>query len=106
MVTVLADMRFSLWTELPWDDFAGRSCQPHTQIRTVELTASDNGDSPALPHPLDQLPPDKPIGTVTRDGAFDTRRCHIAILKYGGTAITSMRENGCRWHEDCPVAIA
>ncbi len=56
-------------------------------IRAVEFTSSDKGDSPVLPHLLDQIPPDEQIGTVTGDGAFDTRRCHSAILERGGTAI-------------------
>ena len=28
---------------------------------------------------LDQIPPDQEIGSVTADGAFDTRQCHDAI---------------------------
>ncbi len=57
-------------------------------IRAVEFTSSDKGDSPVLPHLLDQIPPDEQIGTVTGDGAFDTRRCHTAILERGGTAVS------------------
>ena len=34
-------------------------------IRAVEFTSSDKGDSPILPHLLDQIPPDEQIGTVT-----------------------------------------
>lgn len=49
-------------------------------ICAVEFISSDKGDSPVLPHLLDQIPPDEQIGTVTGDGAFDTRRCHTAIL--------------------------
>lgn len=75
-------------------------------IRAVEFTSSDKGDSPVLPHLLDQIPPDEQIGTVTGDGAFDTRRCHSAILERGGTAIIPTRKNGRRWREDCPAAKA
>lgn len=75
-------------------------------IRAVEFTSSDKGDSPVLPHLLDQIPPDEQIGTVTGDGAFDTRRCHSAILERGGTAIIPIRKNGRRWREDCPAARA
>ncbi len=75
-------------------------------IRAVEFTSSDKGDSPVLPHLLDQIPPDEQIGTVTGDGAFDTRRCHTAILERGGTAVIPIRKNGRRWRENCPAAKA
>lgn len=75
-------------------------------IRAVEFTSSDKGDSPVLPHLLDQIPADEQIGTVTGDGAFDTRRCHSAILERGGTAIIPIRKNGRRWRENCPAARA
>ena len=75
-------------------------------IRAVEFTSSREGDSPVLPDLLDQIPPDEQIGTVTGDGAFDTRRCHAAILERGGTAIIPIRKNGRRWKEDCPAARA
>jgi hypothetical protein len=75
-------------------------------IRAVEFTSSREGDSPILPDLLDQIPPDQPIGTVTGDGAFDTRRCHAAILDRGGNAIIPIRKNGRLWKEDCPAARA
>ena len=75
-------------------------------ILAVEFTSSREGDSPVLPDLLDQIPPDQEIGTVTGDGAFDTRRCHAAILARGGTAIIPIRKNGRLWKEDCPAAIA
>lgn len=75
-------------------------------ICAVEFTSSDKGDSPVLPHLLDQIPPDEQIGTVTGDGAFDTRRCHTAILQRGGSAVIPIRRNGRRWREDCPAAAA
>ncbi|MFA5537728.1 MAG: IS5 family transposase [Gemmobacter sp.] len=75
-------------------------------ICAVEFTSSNKGDSPILPHLLDQIPPDEQIGTVTGDGAFDTRRCHTAILDRGGTAIIPIRRNGRLWREDCPAARA
>lgn len=75
-------------------------------IRAVEFTSSREGDSPVLPDLLDQIPQDEQIGTVTGDGAFDTRRCHAAILKRGGVAVIPIRKNGRRWKEDCPAARA
>ena len=59
-----------------------------------------------LPDLLDQIPADEQVGTVTGDGAFDTRRCHTAIVDRGGTAIIPIRKNGRRWKEDCPAARA
>ena len=56
-------------------------------IRAVEFTPSREGDSPVLPDLLDQIPEDEQIGTVTGDGAFDTRRCHTAILEHEAKAI-------------------
>ncbi len=74
-------------------------------IRAVEFTSSREGDSPVLPDLLEQIPEDEEIGTATGDGAFDTRRCHSAILAHGGTAIIPIRRNGRLWNEDCPAAL-
>ena len=43
---------------------------------------------------------------MTGDGAFDTRRCHTAILDRGGAAAIPIRKNGRLWKEDCPAARA
>lgn len=75
-------------------------------IRAVEFTSSRDGDSPVLPDLLDQIPADEQIGTVTGDDAFDTRRCHSAILKRGDTAVIPIRKNGRFWKEDCSAARA
>jgi hypothetical protein len=75
-------------------------------IRAVEFTSSQTGDSPVLPDLLAQIPPDQPIGTVTADGAYDTRACHSAIAQRGATAIIPIRKNGRPWKEDGPAARA
>ena len=75
-------------------------------IRAVEFTPSREGDSPVLPDLLAQIPVDQPIGTVTGDGAYDTRTCHTAISDRGGTAVIPIRRNGRAWKEDCPAAKA
>ena len=77
-----------------------------SDIRAVEFTPSWEGDSPVLPDLLDQIPDDEGIGTVTADGAYDTRRCHSTIIARGGTAIIPIRKNGRPWKEDCPAARA
>ena len=56
------------------------------EIRAAEFTSSDVGDAPMLPELLDQIPPDQDIGSVTADGAFDTRKCHDAIAGRGAAA--------------------
>lgn len=75
-------------------------------IRAVEFTSSREGDGPELSDLLKQIPPEGLVGTVTGDGAFDTRRCHTAIVDRGGTAIIPIRKNGRLWKEDCPAARA
>lgn len=63
-----------------------------SDIRAVEFTPSREGDSPVQPDLLDQIPQHEDIGTVTADGAYDTRRCHSAIIVCGATAIIPVRK--------------
>lgn len=77
-----------------------------SDIRAVEFTPSSDGDSPLLPELLDQIPRDQPIATVTADGAYDTRRCHAAIIAREAAAIIPIRKNGRLWKEDRPAARA
>ena len=74
-----------------------------SDIRAVEFTSSRDGDSPVLPDLLGQIPEDEQIGTVTADGAYDTRRCHIAILAREASPIIPIRKNGRLWKDDCPA---
>jgi len=67
------------------------------EIRAAEFTTSDVGDAPMLPELLDQIPPDQEIGSVTADGAFDTRKCHDAIAARGAAAIIPPRKNAKPW---------
>jgi hypothetical protein len=62
------------------------------EIRAVEFASSDIGDAPMLPELPDQIPPDQQIGSVTADGACDTRKCHDAIADRGAAAVR--RGNG------------
>ena len=75
-----------------------------SDIRAVEFTPSRDGDSPVLPDLLGQIPEDEQIGTVTADGAYDTRRCHTAIIAREATPIIPIRKNGRLWKDDCPAA--
>ena len=75
-----------------------------SDVRAVEFTPSRDGDSPVLPELLDQVPQDEPIGTVTADGAYDTRRCHTAVLERDAVPIIPIRKNGRPWKDDGPAA--
>lgn len=77
-----------------------------SDIRAVEFTPSSDGFSPVLPELLAQIPEGEEIGTVAADGAYDTRRCHAAIIDRQATAIIPIRKNGRPWKEDRPAAIS
>ncbi len=77
-----------------------------SDIRAVEFTPSRDGNSLVLPDLLDQIPEGEPISTVTADGAYDTRRCHTAIIERRATAIIPIRKIGRPWKEDGPAALA
>lgn len=55
---------------------------------------SSAGDSPILPELLDQIPEVEEIGTVTADGAYDTRRCHTAIIDRQATQSSQSAKTG------------
>lgn len=46
----------------------------------MELTSARDGDSPVLPSLQDHISEADDVGTVTANGAYDTRRCHMAII--------------------------
>jgi hypothetical protein len=76
------------------------------EIRAIEVTGSRVGDGPMLPKLLEQIPLEEPIGTVTADGAYDTRTCHSAIAVRKATAVIPTRRNGRAWKETTPGAQA
>jgi hypothetical protein len=53
------------------------------EVRAVEITGSHIGDAPILPDLLSQIPAGAEIGSVTAEGAYDTRKCHDAIADRG-----------------------
>jgi hypothetical protein len=67
------------------------------EIRALEVTSSSIGDAPMLPDLLDQIPPDQEIGSVTGDGAYDTRKCHYAIAARNARAVIPPRKNAKLW---------
>ena len=76
------------------------------EIRAVEVTSSSIGDAPMLPDLLNQIPADEDLGSVTADGAFDTRKCHDAIAARNSHAVIPPRKNAKFWKADTPGAIA
>ena len=76
------------------------------EIRAIEVTSSSIGDAPMLPDLLNQIPPDQELGSVTADGAYDTRKCHDAIAARDAHAIIPPRKNAKLWKPDTPGARA
>jgi hypothetical protein len=76
------------------------------EVRAVEITGSNTVDAPMLPHLLNQIPPDQQIGSVTADGAYDTRKCHNAIADRGAAAVIAPRKNAQPWKPTTTGAIA
>lgn len=76
------------------------------EIRAIEVTSSSIGGAPMLPDLLNQIPPDQDIGSVTGDGAYDTRKCHDAIVARNANAVIPPRKNAKLWKPDTPGARA
>ena len=62
------------------------------EVRAVEVTGSNIGDAPTLAELLSQIPDDQKIGSVTADGAYNTRNCHYAIADRGANAVIPPRK--------------
>lgn len=75
------------------------------EVRAVEVTGSNIGDAPILPELLDQIAADEQIGSVTADGAYDTRKCHEAIAARGAAAVIPPRKNAKPWKPTSPGAV-
>ncbi len=76
------------------------------EVRAVEVTTNNIGDAPMLPELLDQIPPDQDIGSVTADGAYDTRKCHDAIAARDAHAMIPPRKNAKPWKPTSAGSIA
>ncbi|APG46599.1 transposase, IS4 family (plasmid) [Phaeobacter porticola] len=63
------------------------------EVRAAEVTTSNVGDAPMLPELLAQMPSDQDSGSVTADGAYDTRKCPDAIAARGAGAVIPPRKN-------------
>src|SRR6056297_2982748 len=76
------------------------------EVRAVEVTTGNVGDAPMLPELRNQIPPDQNIGSVTADGAYDTRKCYDAIAARNAHAVIPPRKNARPWKPTSPGAIA
>ena len=76
------------------------------EVRAVEVTTSNVGDAPMLPELLNQIPADQTIGSVTADGAYDTRKCHDVIAARNAHAVIPPRKNAKPWKPTSAGAIA
>lgn len=76
------------------------------EVRAVEVTGDNIGDAPVLPDLLDQIPADEEIGSVTADGAYDTRKCHAAIAARDAAAVILPRKNAKAWKPTSTGAVA
>lgn len=82
------------------------STKGHWEGRAVEITSNEVGDAPVLPRLLAQIPEDESIGSVTADGAYDTRRCHETNAARGAKAVIPPRKNAKQGNPISPGAIA
>jgi hypothetical protein len=76
------------------------------EIRAIEVTSSNVGDAPILPDLIGQIAPEQGIGSVTADGAYDTRKYHDTIAARKTHANILPRKNAKRWKPDTAVARA
>ena len=56
------------------------------EVPAIEVTRSSIKDAPILPALLNQIAPDREIGSVT--GACDARKCHAAIADRNAHAVS------------------
>lgn len=76
------------------------------EIRAVETTGNHIGDAPVLPDLWAQFPSNEEIGSMTADGAYDTRNRHNAIADRCAQAIIPPRRNAKPWKPTTAGAIA
>ncbi len=74
------------------------------EVRAVVVTGSHVGHVPVFADLPGQIVRDEAIGSVTADGAYDTRRCHDPIAKREAHAVIPPRRNTNPWRNDSPGA--
>lgn len=76
------------------------------EVRAVGTTESHIGDALVLPDLLNQIPAHEQIGSVTANGAYDTRKYHDAIADRGANAVIQPRKNAKPWKTVTAGAMA
>ena len=76
------------------------------EVRAVEITGNHIGDVPVLPDLLNQILAHEQIGSVTADGAYDTRKCQDANADRGANAVIPPRKNAEPWKTVTAGAVA
>lgn len=76
------------------------------EVRAVGVTSNNIGDASMLPELLNQIPRDQGIGSVTADAAYDTRKCHEAIIARDAHAVIPPRKNAKPCKSKSAAAIA
>ncbi len=76
------------------------------EIRAVEITSSNTAAAPILSELLAQKRPDHEIGSVTANGAYDTRKCHKATAARGAAAVVPPRQIARPWKPTGSGAVA
>ncbi len=63
------------------------------EVRAFVVISSTIAHTPMLPKLLNQIPSDQHIGSVTEDGAHDTRKCRKAIAAQDTHMVVPPRKN-------------
>jgi hypothetical protein len=75
-------------------------------IRAVEMTDHRQGDAAQMEELLSQLDPDVPLGSVSGDGAYDTRGFYRSVHARSAEVIVPPRRNGRPWKDRANFAQA
>lgn len=69
------------------------------QIRAIQLTTNNVGDSQVLGDLLNQIHQDELIDSVYTDGAYDTKDCRQVISDRQAYAVIPPRKNAKPWRD-------
>ncbi len=83
------------------------------EVRAVEITGSHIGDAPTPPNLLNQIPANEVIGSVTADGAYDTRKRHdviadrvlLSLSRSAKRQVVTERHRGCGGQKRVPESF-
>jgi len=76
------------------------------EVRTVEAMSRNVSGVPMLSELHNQIPFDQDIGSLSADGAYDTRKCQDSIAARSAHAVIQPRKDPKSWKSTSPGAIA